>query len=434
MQKIVGIALDSIAQDLGVCVGDKLVSINGQPVLDVVDYEFLCAEERLTLCFLRANDESYEIDIEKEAWEPLGLRFETGLMSPVRSCHNHCQFCFIDQMPKVGRKTLQFKDDDWRMSFIMGNYISLTNVDEAEFQRIIDRRVSPLFISVHATDPSVRISLMRNRSAGELMPRLKRLKDAGLRFHCQIVCCPGLNDGEVLQQTMEELYSLHPAAVSLAVVPVGLTKFREGLAPLRTFTLAEAKSTLAQINAFAAKCKTNMGSFFVFASDELVLSAKEPLPQYESYEDFPQIENGVGLLRLFEDEFLNALSEQPPLKFMHMADVVGGTLANSFFVELYKKLLPYNITLIAHPIQNDYFGHSITVGGLVTGQDIVSQANGRLKSNVLFLPHNMLREKEDVFLDGMTVDELSKALGVKVIPVRGEGEVWIETLFTHFQD
>lgn len=429
MQRIAGVDSGSIAEELGVAEGDSLVSINGQPVLDIVDYEFLCAEERLVLLFLRENGEEYEIEIEKDLYEPLGLAFDSGLMSPIRTCKNHCIFCFIDQMPKGGRETLQFKDDDWRMSFIMGNYITLTNVDEAEFQRILDRHVSPLYISVHATDAQIRVRMMRNPNAGLLMQRLKMLHDAGLRFHCQIVCCPGLNDGEALQKTLEDLAALMPAAQSAAVVPVGLTKYRQGLDSLRVFTKEEAHSTLLMVREFARKCKQNTGSAFVFPADELVLLAGEELPPYEAYEDFPQIENGVGLLRLFEQEFLEELAERKPLKNRFLFDAAGGMLAHAFMKNLYSALVPYGAVCTAHAIQNDYFGPTITVGGLITGQDLLAQLRGRIKSGFLLLPHNMLREKEDVFLDGMTVEDLSQFLDIRVVPVRGGGDTWIQTIF-----
>lgn len=429
MQRITAIQPHSIAEALGIQQGDKLLSINGQRVLDVVDYEFLCAEKRLLLRMQDANSGEYEALIEKQAHEPLGLCFESGLMSQVRTCKNHCIFCFIDQMPKGGRETLFFKDDDWRMSFIMGNYITLTNVDDEEFQRILKRKVSPLYISVHATDQDMRRNIMRNPTAGLLLSRLNALRDAGLRFHCQIVCCPGWNDGPVLQRTLHALFALYPAAQSVAVVPVGLTKFREALTPLTAFSQAAARETLRMIQAFAKGCLQTQHTRFVFPSDELVLLAGGQLPPYADYEDFPQIENGVGLLRLFEKEFLDALQEQKALPQVFRFDAAGGLAANDFFCTLYQTLAPYNLHLKLHAIQNDFFGHSITVGGLVTGQDIVSQVKGKLQSKVLFLPHNMLREGEDVFLDGMTLARMQDALQAAVIPIRGEGEAWIETLF-----
>lgn len=429
MQQIQGIDAGSIAEELGVQPGDALIRINGEAVLDVVDYTHLCTNERLLLEFLGVGGYVYEAEIEKDAYEPLGLQFESGLMSSVKSCKNHCIFCFIDQMPKGGRKTLSFKDDDWRMSFIMGNYISLTNVDDVEFQRILDRRVSPLYISVHATDPDVRTRMMRNKHAGKLMDRLRTLGEHGLHFHCQIVCCPGINDGKILQRSMEDLYSLYPAAQSLAVVPVGLTKFRSGLSELKTFTAEGARRTVEQIWKFAKRCKQESGTSFVFASDEFIISAKMRLPAYAYYEDFGQIENGVGLLRSFEEEFVFALSEQKPLLSPLYFDAAGGVLAHDFFVELFERLKAYHLCYRIHAIINTYFGESVTVGGLITGQDLVAQLKGNLQSQYLLLPHNMLREKEDVFLDGMTVADVEDALGIRVIPVRGEGEAWVETIF-----
>ncbi|HWR23609.1 MAG TPA: DUF512 domain-containing protein [Feifaniaceae bacterium] len=430
MQRITAVERGSIAASLHIKEGDILLSINGEPVLDVVDYTYLCAEERLKLLFERGDGGRYEVELSKDAYAPLGLAFESGLMSTVRACKNRCMFCFIDQMPKGGRKTLQFKDDDWRMSFIMGNYITLTNVDETEFERILKRRVGPLFVSVHATDPAVRIKMMRNPTAGEILPRLTRLAEAGLKFHCQIVCCPTVNDGEVLQKTLHDLASLHPYAQSVAVVPVGLTKFREGLAPLRIFTQQESRDTLKQIRSFAETCRERMGTAFVFASDEFYLAAGEGLPPYEEYEEFPQIENGVGLLRLFEREFSEALAEKKPLKKRFAFEAAGGVLAHPFMERLYQTLSPYGIDCTLYAIRNDFFGPTITVGGLVTGQDLAGQLKGRLSDGTLLLPHNMLKEREDVFLDGMTVKELSEALSARVVPVRGGGDAWVETIFS----
>lgn len=430
MQRITCVDNGSIAEELGVEAEDQLVSINGVPVMDVVDYEYLCADEKLELCFLDKNGNPYEGHVEKDVDEPLGLTFENSLMSEVRACKNRCVFCFIDQMPKRERKTLYFKDDDWRMSFITGNYITLTNVDDAEFQRILDRRVSPLYISVHATDPAVRTAMMRNKNAGKIMERLQALKDAGLAFHSQIVCCPGLNDGEILKQTLSDLYSLYPAAQSVAIVPVGLTKFRDGLYPLTPFTAEEGRAVLDTVDDFQKRARRETHTGFVYAADELYLSVKRELPPYEAYDGFPQLENGVGLLRLFEHDFLAALKHEKPLKKPYSLDIVGGYIAHAFFEELYGHLRAYGVNSNLHAVQNDFFGHSVTVGGLVTGGDILRQLKGKLASGVLYIPHNMLRENEDVFLDGMTVGQLAETLNVCVVPVRGEGEDWVRTIFS----
>jgi putative radical SAM enzyme (TIGR03279 family) len=411
-------------------VGDVLIGINGAPVLDIIDYEYLSANRSLVLQLKNANGEPREVAIKKPVHEPLGLLFDSGLMSEVRACKNHCIFCFIDQMPKGGRDTLRFKDDDWRMSFIMGNYVSLTNIDEVEFQRIIDRRVSPLYISVHATDPAVRSQMMRNPAASTLMGRLRALKDAKLAFHCQIVCCPGINDGSVLEKTLNDLFGLYPYAQSVAIVPVGLTKYRQGLSLLRVFTPAEAKAALRQIQVFAKMCKHREGVNFAYASDEFYILAGDPLPGYDEYDGFSQIENGVGLLRLFEYDFLERLRDMQPRKAPLYVHIAGGVSASPFFQELYKALVPYHIFCDIRPIRNDYFGETVTVGGLVTGQDLIAQLRGKLTHAYLLLPHNMLREGEDVFLDGYTLRRVAEALRVEIVVVRGEGEDWVNTLFS----
>lgn len=429
MQQIIGVEAKSIAQNAGILAGDKLVSINGEQVADIVDYEYLCAEENLTLNLIRQNSQAYEVKVKKDAYESLGLRFKTELMSRVRTCNNRCIFCFVDQMPKGCRKSLSFKDDDWRMSFYMGNYITLTNISDTEFKRILKRRISPLYISVHATDSEVRKKIMGNADAGKLMYMLTQLRKANLQFHSQIVCCPGINDGEVLHKTLSDLFSLFPSAASVAVVPVGLTKYREGLFPLRIFTTGEAKALLALVNSFAATCKKVADTSFVYAADELILLAGAALPEYDEYEDFAQLENGVGLLRQFERGFIDAISKMNPLDIHFSFDAAGGTLAHLFMKELLLAFEPYKIHPTLHAIENIYFGSSVTVGGLITGKDLISQLKGKLSSNILFLPHSMLKAQEDVFLDGMTVQALSNELEAAVIPVRGEGDKWVETVF-----
>lgn len=412
-----------------IAAGDALISINGEPVHDIIDYQYLCAEQRLTLSLLNKSGESYTSVVDKTEEESLGLEFGSGLMSRVNSCNNKCMFCFIDQMPKGTRPTLHFKDDDWRMSFIMGNYITLTNIDDDEFARIIKRRVSPLYISVHSTNGDIRKTLMRNPGAVRIIERLKALYDAKLSFHCQIVCCPGINDGESLRSTLNDLRSLYPFARSVAVVPVGLTKFREGLAPLRSFTQDEARAAVAQISRFAAECKNEFGTSFAFASDEFMLLAGETLPSYDYYENFEQIENGVGLLRLFEYDFMDALCDKSTPKNQTGFDAAGGMAAHKFFVSLYGVLKRYNINYKLHAVRNDYFGGGVTVGGLVTGQDLINQLKGRVENDVLLIPGQMLRENEDVFLDDISVSEAAKQLNVRIIPVRGGGEAWVEAIF-----
>ena len=383
---------------------------------------------RIAVC--RFEDEKgapRDIEFSKEVWEPLGLNFTSGLMSPVRQCANHCVFCFIDQMPKGFRDTLYFKDDDWRLSLIMGNYVTLTNVSDREFQRILERRVAPLYISVHATDGVIRREMMRSRNADRIMERLRALAEHRLTFHCQIVLCPALNDGEVLKKSIEELYSLYPYARSVAVVPVGLTRHREGLYPLCPLTREQAREAIAFVEGFA---KEHDAKNFVYCSDEMYLRAELPLPGFEYYGDFEQIENGVGLFRLFEDGFRYALEEKKPLKKRVCYDAVSGKAISANMAKLLSELSEYGIDIVHHCVVNDFFGNSVTVSGLVTAGDIIAQVKDSLRGEALIIPSSMLRERDDIFLDGMRVPELEKALGIPVHPLPADdGEAFVNALF-----
>ena len=431
---ITSVDKNSPADALGIRPGDYLVSLCGTDVIDVIDYEQLTCTDKIT-CVFESDGELHEGIVDKDEYEPFGLGFESSLMSPVRQCKNHCIFCFIDQMHTGGRKTLHFKDDDWRLSLIMGNYVTLTNVDDAEFERIIARRVSPLYISVHATDGEVRKKMMRNPTAVRIRERLSRLRDERLKFHCQIVLCPGINDGEVLKETLSDLYSYAPYAQSVAVVPVGLTKYREGLFPLRTMTRDEARETIAFIEEMQKKCLAEQGTRFVFPSDEMYIEADLPLPAEETYEDYPQIENGVGLLRKFEYEFLSGVDDladeiRNAMQGRHVrVDGVTGVSAYPFLQNTFDALKEFGIELILHPIENDFFGHTITVSGLVTAGDIINQLAGQ-KSELLLLPHTMVRENTIVMLDGKTVEEISQSLHCRahVCPCYDGGEFIEEML------
>ena len=419
----------SPAERAGLAKGDVLLSIGGEPVIDLVDYEHLTANERLTLEIQKVNGERKHIDLIKDDYEPLGLSFATSLMDKMRTCKNHCVFCFIDQMPKGGRSSLHVKDDDWRMSFVMGNYVTLTNLDERELDRVIRRRVSPLYVSLHASDPEVRRKMMKNPHAGDILPQLTRLAEAKLQFHLQIVLCPGLNDGEVLRRSIDDMLALYPYAQSLAVVPVGLTRHREGLTNLRTFARDEAEALIDEIEALQAKLLEKIGTRFVFLADEWYTLCGRSLPAYDDYEGFPQIENGVGLLRLFEGEMLYALEEQKPLQHPKRFLVAGGTSAHDFFAESYKQLLPYGITLDLRAIKNRFFGESVTVGGLITGGDLVEQLKGEDFGRALLIPRAMLKADEELFLDGMSKAEAEEALGTRIIPV-ATGEDLVEIIFS----
>ena len=429
-QYISDVAPDSPAAEAGIERGDVLLTINGEPVRDIVDYTYLTSNR---VCILQIEDHRTgmpaETRIEKEEWEPLGLSFATGIMSPMRVCRNHCLFCFIDQMAPEGRSSLHVKDDDWRMSFIMGNYVTLTNEDDREIDRIIRRRVSPLYISLHATDPEVRVKMMANPRAGEILPLLKRLKDGGLFYHLQIVLCPGINDGEVLERTIRDVRSLVPAARSMAIVPVGLTKYRKGLYPLRCFTPEEARSLIERISRIQEECLAEYGTRLVYLSDEWYCLAGQALPDAETYEGYDQIENGVGMLRLFEEEMLAELEGREPLPEPGMFDMAGGVSAVKFFEPVYRKLEAYGIRIRTHAVRNRYFGEQITVSGLITAGDLVEALRGKLSSGTLLIPASMLREQDDVFLDNQTVADVERQLQCRVIPVR-DGAALIRILWS----
>lgn len=417
----------SIADELGVKPGWRLVSVNGNTIRDVIDYELFTNEEEVSVLFEADTGEPVEFIIEKECWETLGLSFETGLMSPVRQCTNHCVFCFIDQMPRGHRDTLYFKDDDWRLSLIMGNYVTLTNVSDTEFRRIIDRRVSPLYISVHATDGEIRKQMMRSRNSEKIMERLTELHNHGLAFNAQIVLCPELNGGEVLKKTLADLASLRPEARSVAIVPVGLTSHREGLYPLKPMTREEAAEAIRTVDEFVSASGAHD---FAYCSDEMYIRAGIPLPPYEYYGAFDQIENGVGLFRLFEDGFDAALSEKRPLPRPVRFSSVSGTAIAPYMTGLFKKLVPYNISIKVLPVRNDFFGESVTVSGLVTAGDILGQHSGNIERDGLLLPSCMLREMDDVFLDGSHLYELAEKLGKNIYPMPpDDGEAFIAKLF-----
>ncbi len=402
--------------------GDALVSINGHRILDVLDYKFFAYDPRLEVVLRRPGGEEVCVHVRKSEGGDLGLDFESYLMDAPRSCANNCVFCFIDQLPKGMRPTLYFKDDDARLSFLLGNYITLTNLSPREIERIIALRVSPVNVSVHTTNPELRVRMLRNPRAGESIAVMRRLAEAGITMNCQIVCCPGLNDGAELQRTMEDLAEMFPAVHSVSVVPVGLTRFREGLYPLTPFTAEHAAGTIDLVTAFGDRCLEKLGSRVFFCGDELYLKAGRPLPPDEFYEEYTQLENGVGMLRLMETEFRSALKlggEPDGRPF----SIATGTSAAPFFrqlLELAEKEYG-QIRGRVYPIENDFFGRSINVTGLVTGGDLIRQLQGRELGERLFISWNMLRRQEQDFLDDVTLEEASAALGLPVIPTEADG-------------
>ena len=410
----------SPAERAGIHPGEKLISINGHTVEDVLDYRFYGYDRDPALVLEGRNGGRRSVRVRKEDAEELGLNFETYLMDEPRPCSNHCLFCFVDQMAPGCRDTLYFKDDDARLSFLMGNYITLTNLSKREIQRIIDLRISPINVSVHATDPKVRAVLLGNKAGADSLETMRAFAQAGIVMNAQIVLCPGYNDGEQLQRTMEDMAAWGFASCS--VVPVGLTKFREGLSRLQPVDRACAARTIDQVEAFGKICLEKYGSRLFFCSDELFIRAGRELPDEAYYEGYVQIENGVGMLRSLIEEFEAGLRlEDRPVEVSAFT-IATGVSARPFLQELADKVerqLGVHGQVIA--VENDFFGHTIDVAGLVTGKDLIGQLRGRELGKRLLMPVNMLRHGGDVFLDDLHVSDVEKALGVPVTVVEQDG-------------
>lgn len=429
----------SIAEEMELEPGDALISINGQEIGDVFDYHYLIHDEYLVALFKKANGEEWELEIEKDYDEDLGIEFENGLMDDYKSCQNKCIFCFIDQMPKGMRDTLYFKDDDSRLSFLQGNYVTLTNMKEADLQRIINYKLEPINVSVQTTNPELRCMMLHNRFAGEALKKIDTLYEGGVHMNGQIVLCKGVNDGAELERSISDLVKYLPLMESVSVVPVGLSKYREGLYPLEPFTKEDAIEVLELIHKWQNTCMETHGTHFVHASDEWYLLAERPLPEEDNYDGYIQLENGVGMLRLLMDEFEEAMEmleediasgdfpeeDLPDTKRTHHVTLATGRLAGPFIKDLADKCSKRypNYTIDVVEIRNDFFGEMITVSGLITGQDLKAQLLERdnLGESVL-IPCNMLRSGEEVFLDDMTVTELEEALGVPVTIVESSGQ------------
>ncbi len=402
--------------------GDVLLSINGHRIIDVLDYKYFAYDRSLDLRLRRPDGTEYELQVHKPEGGDLGLDFESYLMDRPRSCANACVFCFIDQLPKGMRPTMYFKDDDARLSFLLGNYITLTNLSQREIERIIALRISPINVSVHTTNPELRRRMLRNRRAGETIEVMRRFAASGIVMNCQIVCCPGWNDGEELLRTMRELEEMYPGVHSVSIVPVGLTKYREGLEKLTPFTPEHAAETLDMVTAFGDECLRKHGTRIFFCGDEMYLLAGRELPPDEFYEEHTQLENGVGMLRLLETEFKSALRLSDEPDGVPFAIATGVSAAPYFqrLLDLAKEKYP-KLDGRVYAIVNDFFGHSINVSGLITGQDLIAQLKDRDIGRRLLISQNMLRRQEMDFLDDITLAEASKALGVPIYPVEQDG-------------
>lgn len=462
----------SIAEEMELEPGDALIAINGKEIEDVFDYHYLIHDEYLVVLIKKADGEEWELEIEKDYDDDLGIEFENGLMDDYKSCHNKCIFCFIDQMPKGMRETLYFKDDDSRLSFLQGNYVTLTNMKERDLKRIIEYKLAPINISVQTTNPKLRCKMLNNRFAGDALKKIDLLYAGGIEMNGQIVLCKGVNDGAELERSIKDLTGYLPYMESVSVVPVGLSKYREGLFPLEPFTKEDAREVLATVHKWQKICMESQGTHFIHASDEWYLLADMELPGEDNYDGYIQLENGVGMIRLLLNEFREALAElkeqarslneqtnstdeqtdsftrqtdslnertgsykedaPPDRETEHTVSLATGLLAAPFLKQLAEECMQEfpNYRIIVYPIRNDFFGERITVSGLLTGQDLKAQLLGRELGEKLLLPCNLLRTGEEVFLDDMTLKELKTALQVQIDIVKSSGRDLLMSMLT----
>ena len=427
---ISSVAPGSIAQEMGIEPGDRLLEVNGKSPEDVFDYRYLMNEEEILVLIRKANGEEWELEIEKEYEDDLGIEFENGLMDDYRSCRNKCIFCFIDQLPKGMRSTLYFKDDDSRLSFLQGNYLTLTNMSEHDIDRIIQYKLSPINISFQTMNPDLRCKMLHNRFAGEIFDKVKRLKEAGIIMNGQIVLCRGVNDGAELERSIRELTAYMPQLESVSVVPVGLTRYRDGLYPLEPFTKEDACEVLDLIHSWQEKLYKEWGNHFIHAGDEWYILAERPIPEEKTYDGYLQLENGVGMVRLLEEEVAQTLAGMTGDDRKIHRTIATGELAAPFLqkhVDAVRKKYP-NVDIQVLAIRNEFFGGKITVAGLITGTDLISQLKGKDLGDRLLLTNHMLKSGEPVFLDDVTVDDVQNALQIKVSIVESSGADFVSSL------
>ncbi|MEG1847230.1 MAG: DUF512 domain-containing protein [Lachnospiraceae bacterium] len=437
---IMGVSPGSIAEEMEIESGDILLEINGEEIEDIFDYQFLAEDDYIEVLIRKPNQEEWLLEIEKDCDEEIGITFENGLMDEYKTCHNQCIFCFIDQMPPGMRETLYFKDDDSRLSFLQGNYVTLTNMSDKDIARIIKYHLAPINISFQTTNPQLRCEMLHNRFAGEALQKVDLLYQAGIEMNGQIVLCKGVNDKEELERSIRDLTNYLPHLTSVSVVPVGLSKYREGLYTLEPFTKADAGAVLQTIHTWQKKLYEEHGTHFIHASDEWYVLAEQELPEEDTYDGYLQLENGVGMMRLLQEEFKEELKyryhnrhkpeEQRRQKKREEVTLATGQLAYPYLkdmAEQVEELYP-QMTVHVYPIKNVFFGEQITVSGLLTGQDIKEQLMGKPLGTRLLLPQNVLRSGETVFLDDYTVEDLEKALQVKIDIVKSSGRDFIEAI------
>ena len=424
--RITKVLPDSIAAEIGFEAGDAIVAINGTRPRDLIDYQFLCADEVLELEVLDATGKTHNLEIEKDYDQDLGLEFETALFDGLIQCNNRCPFCFIDQQPPGKRTSLYLKDDDYRLSFLYGSYLTLTNLPEREWQRIEQMRLSPLYVSVHATEAEVRIRLLKNPRAGQILQQLKWFQKRRLQIHAQVVVCPGINDGKHLEQTLKDLTSFHtgevPAVASVAVVPVGLTRFRPSEDELTPVTREKAQEVISQVQSLSRQFRQQFASSVVWLADEWFLIAGEELPSESEYEEYPQIDNGVGSIQLFLKQFATVAAELLPPKVYPQRKftwVVGNAVEKAFQPILKRLNFVEGLEVNMRALCSDYWGQTISVTGLITGHDLLLNLEGQDLGDGILLPNVMLKNGELVFLDDLSIEELAGRLNTKIIPVAG---------------
>lgn len=419
----------SLAEEAGITAGDKLVSINGSAVHDILEYRYLISESEVELEILKKNGDTEIITIEND-YEDLGINFKSELIKEPQSCKNKCIFCFIDQLPRGMRETVYFKDDDTRLSFLQGNYVTLTNMSDEEIDRLIKMHVSPINISVHTTNPELRVTMLKNPNASKIYEIMKKFADNGICMNCQIVLCPGYNDKSELDRTINDMAALYPYVASCSVVPVGLTRYREGLCKLTPFTPETSRDTVRQLEKHQKRFKKKFGMNLVYASDEFYINAGLPLPSADEYDGFPQIENGVGLVSSMREEFDEAVRHVPKKTYARNVAIATGEIAADFIRSLSEKLMSVcrGLSITVYPVKNTFFGGGVNVSGLVTAGDIIKTLENEPKFDELFIPDSMLRDGEDIFLDDITLKELEERLGITVTPTPNDGYAFIENI------
>lgn len=419
---------NSIAEEAGIEIGDKLISINGHSFHDILEYRYLTAEYEVTLEVLKKDGTTEIITVEND-YDDIGIEFSEGLIDEAQSCRNKCIFCFIDQLPKGMRETVYFKDDDARLSFLQGNYVTLTNMSDEEIDRLIKMRVSPINVSVQATNPELRCKMLNNRFAGKCYDIMKKFAENSICMNCQIVLCPEINDGKELDRTIKELSELFPYVNSVSIVPVGLTRYRDGLYPLKPFTKSTFLQTVKQVEKWQKKLYEKLGTRLIYLSDEFYLGAELPIPPADTYEGFPQLENGVGLMASMYEEFEAAIKLVKNKPYNRSVTLATGEAAAEFITELAKRLMQKtDVKINVYAIKNNFFGGGVNVAGLVTGGDIIDQLKDKPLNDIMLIPHSMLRDDDEIFLDDVTVSDVEKALNVRIEDVTNDGYEFIEKI------